>query len=44
MQKPVIFLKKSFKINMLKIKSITKLEDIVVIQVNIELLPLVYVI
>ena len=29
---------------MLKIKSIAKLEDIVVIQVNIEVLPLVYVI
>ena len=44
MQISPIFVKKSSKINMLKIKNIAKLGTIVVIQVNIEVLDIVYVI
>ena len=44
MQKFAIFLKKSLKINILKIKDIVKLEIIFIIQVNTEVLHMVYVI
>ena len=44
MQKYVIFVKKSLKTNMLKIKNIGKLETVVIIQVNIGVLPIAYVI
>ena len=44
MQKSVIFVKKRLKINMLKIKNIVKLEIIVIIQANIEVLHIAYVI
>ena len=44
MLKYVIFVKKSLKINMLKIKCIVKLEIIVFVQVNKEVLHMVYVI
>ena len=44
MQKPAIFVKTSFKINMWKIKDIVKLEIIVIIQGNIEMLRITYVI
>ena len=45
MRKSVIFVKnrKEF-VNILKIKNFTKLETIVIIQVNIEVLPITYVI
>ena len=39
-----IFVQKSLKINMLKIKNIVKLEIIFTIQVNIEVLDIEYVI
>ena len=42
-QKSVMFVKKNLKINMLKIKNIVKLETIVIIQENIELLHIAYV-
>ena len=35
-QKPVRFVKKNLKINMIKIKNIVKLETMVIIQENIE--------
>ena len=41
MQKFAIFVNKSLKINILKIKNIVKLEIIVIIQVNTEMLHLV---
>ena len=44
MQKYIIFVKKNLKMNMIKIKSIVKLGFIVVIQVNIEVLHIAYVI
>ena len=44
MQKFVMFVKKSLKINMLKIKNTAKLGIIVIIQVNIEVLHIAYVI
>ena len=44
MQKSVIFLKKNLKINIRKIKNIVKLEIIVTIQENIEVLHIAYVI
>ena len=44
MQKSVIFAKKSWKINILKIKNIAKLEIIATIQGNIEVLHIAYVI
>ena len=43
-QKIAIFVKKGLKINMLKIKNTVKLGIIVIIQVNKELLDIVYVI
>ena len=43
-QKPVIFVKKNSKINIGKIKNIVKLEIIVIIQENIEVLHTAYVI
>ena len=43
-EKFTIFVKKSLKINILKIKNIVKLEIIAIIQVNPEVLPIVYVI
>ena len=43
-QKPVIFVKKNLKINMLKIKSIVELEIIVIMHENIEVLRIAYVI
>ena len=43
MQKSVIFVNKSLTINMLKIKNIIKLEIIVIIQGNIEVLHIAYV-
>ena len=39
-----IFLKKKLKINMLKVKNITKLGTILIMQVNIEELHIAYVI
>ena len=44
MQKSIIFIKKSLKINMLKIKNIVKLGTIVIIHVNIEVLVTAYII
>ena len=44
MQKHAIFVKKSLKINMLKIKYIVNLEIIVIRTVNIEVLHTAYVI
>ena len=44
MQKYVIFVKKSFKINMWKIKNIVKLEIIAIIQGSKEVLRIAYVI
>ena len=44
MQKFVIFAKKSFKINMLKTKIIVKVEIIVIIQADIEVLHIAYLI
>ena len=44
MQKSVVFVKKNLKINIRKIKHIVKLEIIVIIQENIELLHIAYVI
>ena len=38
----VILVEKSLKINMLKIKMITKLEIIIIIQVNIEVIHIAY--
>ena len=43
-QKPVIFLKKNLKINISKIKNILNLEIIVIIQENIKVLRIAYVI
>ena len=42
MQYSVISVRKDSQINMLKIKNIVKLEIIIMIQVNIELLPIAY--
>ena len=42
-KKYTIFVKKNLKINMLQIKGIVKLENIVIIHENIEVLHLVYV-
>ena len=44
MQKPVIFVKTDLKINIWKIKTTVKLEIVVIIQRNIEVLCIVYVI
>ena len=44
MQKSVIFVKKNLKVNMWQIKNIVKLEIIVIIQGNIEVLRIAYVI
>ena len=44
MQKSVIFVKTNSKINISKIKNIIKLEIIALIQVNIEVLCVAYVI
>ena len=44
MQKPVIFVKKNLKINFRKIRNIIKLEIIVIMQGNIEVLRIAYVI
>ena len=44
MQKSDIFVKENLKMNILKIKHITKLEIIVIIQWNIEVLRIAYVI
>ena len=44
MHKFAIFVKKSLKINILKIKNIVKLEIIPITQVNAEVLHIVYVI
>ena len=43
-QKSVTFVDESFKINMLTIKNTIKLEIIVIIQVNTEVLHIAYVI
>ena len=40
----ILFVKKSLKINMLKIKSISQIRNIVIIQMNIQVLHTVYVI
>ena len=42
MEKSVIFVKKKLKINMCKIKNIVKLEIIVIIQGNMEILHIAY--
>ena len=44
MQKYVIFLKQNLKIHILKTKNIVKLQIIVIIQGNIEVLSIAYVI
>ena len=44
MQKSIIFVKKSLKIKMLKIKNNVKLGTIVIMQVNIDVLHIAYVI
>ena len=44
MQKSVIFIKKKLKINIWKIKNIVKIRIIVIIQTNIEVLHIAYVI
>ena len=44
MEKSVIFVKKDFKINISKVNNIVKLEIIVIIQGNIEVLRIAYVI
>ena len=44
MEKSVIFVMKKFKMNMLKIKNILKLETIVIIQESLEVLRIAYVI
>ena len=44
MQKSVIFVKRNLKVNMWQIKNIVKLEIIVIIQGNIEVLRIAYVI
>ena len=44
MQKSVVFVKKKLKINILKIKNIVKLEVIVIMQENIKVLHIAYVI
>ena len=41
-QKLVIFVEKNLKMKILKIKNIVKLETIVIIQVNIEVLIIAY--
>ena len=43
MHKFVIPIRQNFKVNMLKIKNIAKLEIIVIIQENIEVLHIAYV-
>ena len=43
-QKSVIFFKKNLKINMLKTKNILKLEIIAIIQGNVEVLGISYII
>ena len=43
-QKSVIFFKKNLKINMLKTKNILKLEIIAIIQENVEVLGISYII
>ena len=43
-QKSIIFMKKKLKINISKIKNIVKLEIIVIIQGNTEVLHITYVI
>ena len=43
MQKPVIFVKKNFKINIWKIKNIVNLEVTVIIPGNIEVLCMGYI-
>ena len=40
----ILFVKKSLKINMLKIKNISQIRIIVIIQMNIQVLHTVYVI
>ena len=44
MQKSIIFVKKDLKIKMLKIKNNVKLGTIVIMQVNIDVLHIAYVI
>ena len=44
MQKSIIFVKKDLKIKMLKIKNNVKLGTIVIMQVNIDMLHIAYVI
>ena len=44
MQKSIIFVKKNLKINIKKIKNIVKLEITAIIQGNIEVLRIAYVI
>ena len=44
MQKYVIFIKKILKINILKMKNLIKLEIIIIIHVNNEVLHIAYVI
>ena len=44
MQKSVTCVKKNLKFNMLKIKNIVKLETVVIIQGNIEVLHITYAI
>ena len=44
MQKFVLFVKKTLSINMLKIKNIVNLGTIVIIQGNVEMLHIAYVI
>ena len=44
MQKSAILLKKNLKTNICKIKTVVKLEIIVIIQENIEVMCIVYVI
>ena len=43
-EKKVYICKKNLKVNMLKMKNIVKLETLVIIQVNIEVLHIAYVI
>ena len=42
--KSAVFVRKGLKINKVKIKNIAQLEAAVIIQVNIEVLPIAYVI
>ena len=44
MQKPIIFVKKDLKIKMQKIKNNVKLGTIVIMQVNIDMLHIAYLI